>query len=55
MYPPGATPNPLPPYGWEEWLPGSGIYMWHGDLIPEPYNAYGSLGSPTQTYPQGGH
>ena len=55
MYPPGSTPNPLPPYGWEEWMPGSGIFMWHGDLIPEPYNPYGPLGPATQTYPQGGH
>lgn len=53
LYPPGS--NPRPPYGWEEWLPGSGIYMWHGDLTPEPYNASGPLGPPTQTFPQGGH
>lgn len=55
FYPPGVTPDPLPPYGWEEWLPGSGIYLWHGDLVPEPYNAYGPSGLPAQTYPQGGH
>lgn len=53
FYPPGVTPNPLPPYGYEEWLPGSGIYMWHGDLISEPYNPSGPL-NPPQTYPQGG-
>ena len=53
IYTPGSTE--LPPYGWEEWMPGSGIFMWHGDLVPEPYNAYGPLGPPTQTYPQGGH
>jgi len=48
IYSPGSTE--LPPYGWEEWMPGSGIYMWHGDLIPEPLQ-----GPSTQTYPQGGH
>ena len=52
IYPPGSTA--LPPYGWEEWMPGSGIYMWHGDLVPEPYNPYGPLGPSTETYPQGG-
>lgn len=51
FYPPGS--GALPPYGWEEYLPGSGIYMWHGDLTPEPYNPYGPLGPPT--VPQGGH
>jgi hypothetical protein len=25
---------------------GSGIYMWHGDLTPEPYRPYGPLGRP---------
>lgn len=35
FYPPGS--GALPPYGWEEYLPGSGIYLWHGDLTPEPY------------------
>lgn len=51
IYPPGS--NPLPPYGYDEWLPGSGIYMWHSDLTPEPYNPSGPLGPPT--YPQEGH
>ena len=51
-YPPGVTPNPLPPYGYSEWLPGSGIYLWHGDMVPEPYNSNGSL-LPPQTTPQG--
>jgi hypothetical protein len=51
FYPPGSDPQP--PYGYEEWLPGSGIYMWHGDLTPEPYRPYGPLGPPT--VPQGGH
>lgn len=52
FYPPGVTPDPLPPYGYDEWLPGSGIYVWHGDLVPEPYKPYGPLGPPT--YPSGG-
>jgi hypothetical protein len=51
FYPPGSAE--LPPYGWEEWLPGSGIFVWHGDLIPEPYKPYGPLGPPTT--PQGVH
>ncbi|MGH3968395.1 MAG: hypothetical protein ACRDTV_09870 [Mycobacterium sp.] len=36
FYPPGSTA--LPPYGWEEYLPGSGIFLWHGDLLPETLN-----------------
>jgi hypothetical protein len=52
IYPPGWAGDP-PPYGWDEYLPGSGIYLWHGDLVPEPYRPYGPLGPPT--YPQGGH
>lgn len=52
FYAPGVTPNPLPPYGYDEWLPGSGIYVWHDDLVPEPYTPSGPLGPPT--YPQGG-
>ncbi|WP_122526597.1 DUF4226 domain-containing protein [Mycobacterium persicum] len=51
FYPPGS--NPVPPYGWDEWIPGSGIYMWYGNLIPEPYRPYGPLDPPT--VPQGGH
>lgn len=50
IYPPGS--GELPPYGWNEYVPGSGIFLWHGDLIPEPYKPYGPLGPPT--YPQGG-
>lgn len=50
IYPPGG--GGLPPYGWDEYLPGSGIFVWHGDLVPEPYKPYGPLGPPT--YPQGG-
>jgi Excreted virulence factor EspC, type VII ESX diderm len=34
FYPPGS--NALPPAGWDEYLPGSGIFLWHGDLKPEP-------------------
>ena len=52
LYPPGWAGDP-PPYGWDEYLPGSGIYLWHGDLTPEPYRPYGPLGPPT--VPQGGH
>lgn len=51
VYPPGAST--LPPYGWDEYVPGSGIFLWHGDLVPEPYKPYGPLGPPT--LPQGGH
>lgn len=51
FYPPGVTPDPLPPYGYEEWLPGSGIYMWYGDMVPETYNPNGPL-LPPQTTPQ---
>ncbi|MDO2354357.1 hypothetical protein [Mycobacterium avium] len=51
FYPPGSSE--LPPYGWEEYVPGSGIFVWHGDLIPEPYKPYGPAGPPT--IPQGGH
>ena len=54
IYPPGWSGD-LPPYGWDEYLPGSGIYLWHGDLTPEPYNPSGPLGPPTQTFPQGRH
>jgi hypothetical protein len=52
FYPPGWAGDP-PPYGWNEYLPGSGIFLWHGDLVPEPWRPYGPLGPPT--YPQGGH
>jgi hypothetical protein len=52
FYPPGWAGD-LPPYGWDEYLPGSGIFLWHSDLTPEPYRPYGPLGPPT--LPQGGH
>lgn len=43
----------LPPYGWEEYLPGSGIYLWHKDLLPSTYQpGGGSL--PPATYPHSG-
>lgn len=51
VYPPGWAGD-LPPYGWEEYVPGSGVFVWHGDLIPEPYKPYGPAGPPT--IPQGG-
>jgi len=47
------APGALGPYGYEEYLPGSGIWIWHGDLIPEPYNPRGPL-LPPQTTPAGG-
>ncbi len=50
VYSPGG--GSLPPYGWDEYLPGSGIYLPHAELMPEPYKPYGPLGPPT--YPQGG-
>lgn len=54
MYSPGVTPNPLPPYGYDEWLPGSGIYLWHGDMIPEPYNPIACCpGRPHRNKPRG--
>ena len=46
IYPPGWSGD-LPPYGWKEYLPGSGIFLWHGDLVPEPYRPSGPLGPPT--------
>lgn len=52
FYSPGVTPDPLPPFGYDEWLPGSGIYVWHGDLIPEPYHPAGPL-NPPQTVDDG--
>jgi hypothetical protein len=48
--PPDSTE--LPPYGYDEYLPHSGIFVWHGDLVPEPYNQGGS-NLPPQTYPSG--
>jgi hypothetical protein len=51
FYAPGSSEKP--PYGWEEFLPGSGIYLWHGDLLPEP-NAPRHSPDP-ETYPQSGH
>jgi len=50
FYAPGS--NAQPPYGWEEFLPGSGIYLWHGDLIPEPHSPYHN--PDPGTYPQSG-
>ncbi len=49
IYPPGS--DALPPYGYDEWIPGSGIYLWHGDMVPEPYNPRAPL-VPPQTFPQ---
>lgn len=51
IYPPGWQGD-KPPYGWDEYVPGSGIYLWHNDVIPEPYNPRGTP-SPPPTYPQG--
>lgn len=51
FYAPGSSERP--PYGWEEFLPGSGIYLWHGDLIPEPHSPYRN--PDPGTYPQSGH
>ncbi|MGB8209075.1 MAG: hypothetical protein WCF69_15975 [Mycobacterium sp.] len=48
--PPDSTE--LPPYGYDEYLPHSGIFVWHGDLVPEPYNP-GGPGLPPQTHPAG--
>ncbi|MGV7724209.1 PPE domain-containing protein [Mycobacterium kansasii] len=36
IIPPGSTA--LPPYGYDEYVPGSGIFLWHGDMVREPYN-----------------
>lgn len=47
FYPPGSSA--LPPYGWEEYLPGSGIFLWHGDLKAEPLQPGGG----GATYPMG--
>jgi hypothetical protein len=49
FYPPDSPE--LPPAGWQEYLPHSGIFIWHGDLIPEPYPWNGG-GSPV-THPAG--
>ena len=51
FYPPGSTEKP--PYGWEEFLPDSGIYLWHGDLLPEPADP--RQNRDPGTYPQSGH
>jgi hypothetical protein len=48
--PPGS--QELPPYGYDEYLPHSGIFVWHGDLVPEPYNPSGGA-SPAPTHPAG--
>jgi len=48
--PPDSTE--LPPYGYEEYLPHSGIFVWHSDLVPEPYNPNRPL-LPPQTAPAG--
>lgn len=50
FYPPGS--QELPPYGWDEYVPGSGIFLWHNDTIPEPYHPHPSS-LPPATYPQG--
>jgi hypothetical protein len=52
FYPPDCTTE-LPPYGYEEWLPHSGIFMWHGDLVNDPYPPRGPSQQPAPTYPQG--
>ena len=51
FYTPGSAEQP--PYGWEEFLPGSGIYLWQGDLIPEPHSRYHN--PDPGTYPQSRH
>jgi hypothetical protein len=48
--PPGS--QELPPYGYDEYLPHSGIFVWHGDLVPEPYNPSGGA-LPAPTHPAG--
>ena len=48
--PPGSAE--LPPYGYDEYLPHSGIFVWHGDLVPEPYNPSGGA-LPAPTHPAG--
>jgi hypothetical protein len=50
LLPPGSAEHP--PYGYEEYLPGSGIFMWHSDLLPELYNPNGPP-PPPQTFPRG--
>lgn len=50
IIPPGSSA--LPPYGYDEYVPGSGIFVWHGDMIPEPYNPRVPL-LPAQTSPAG--
>ena len=50
IMPPGS--RELPPYGYDEYLPGSGIFVWHGDLVPEPYNPSGPA-LPPPTHPAG--
>jgi len=50
FFPPGS--KELSPYGYEEYLPGSGIFLWHGDLLPEQFAPNRPL-LPPQTTPQG--
>lgn len=33
-----VLPASLGPCGFEQYSPGSEIWVWHGDLIPEPYD-----------------
>ncbi|MBS4730538.1 hypothetical protein MSM1_20175 [Mycobacterium sp. SM1] len=51
IIPPGS--HALAPYGYREWLPGSGIYMWHDDLLPEPAQPRSPL-LPPETHPAAG-
>ncbi|WP_179295707.1 hypothetical protein [Mycobacterium avium] len=53
FYPPGGH-GELPPYGWDEYIPGSGIYLWQQDLLPGTYHS-GANDLPPATHPQGGH
>lgn len=47
FYAPGTSDKP--PFGWDEFLPGSGIYLWHGDLVREPNSPHSA---DPGTYPQ---
>jgi hypothetical protein len=47
FYAPGSSDKP--PFGWDEFLPGSGIYLWHGDLMREPNSPHSA---DPGTYPQ---
>lgn len=52
VYPPGWHGD-RPPYGWDEYLPGSGIFLWHNDVVPEPYHQRAPTPLPPTTTPQG--